>query len=36
MKPLLTAVAWAEGHTNLIITSRHPFVLESEGQEPPC
>jgi len=29
--PLLTALDWAEGKTNLIITSRYPFVLERDG-----
>ena len=36
VKPLLTAVDWAEGKTNLMITSRYPFVLESEGQNLPA
>src|SRR5215510_8721107 len=36
MKPLLTAVDWAEGKTNLIITSRYPLMLESEGQNLPA
>ncbi len=35
MIPLLTALEWSEGQTNLIITSRYPFVLEVVGRNLP-
>ena len=33
--PLLTALEWSEGQTNLIITNRYPFVLEVAGENLP-
>jgi hypothetical protein len=35
LKPVLRALAWSEGRTNLIITSRYPFTLEVEGKNLP-
>jgi len=33
IKSILTALDWAEGETNLIITSRYLFILEVEGND---
>jgi len=33
IKPFLTALEWTEGKTNLLITSRYPFVMEIEGKD---
>jgi tetratricopeptide (TPR) repeat protein len=35
MKTILTALDWSEGITNLMITSRYPFVLEAQGENLP-
>ncbi|MCP4288371.1 MAG: CHAT domain-containing protein, partial [Gammaproteobacteria bacterium] len=35
MQPLLTALDWSEGQTNLLITSRYPFEMEVEGENLP-
>jgi len=33
LRPMLEALEWSEGQTNLIITSRHPFILENDGED---
>ncbi len=35
IKPILIALAWAEGSTQLLITSRYPFLLEHQGSNLP-
>ncbi|MFQ6113014.1 MAG: tetratricopeptide repeat protein, partial [bacterium] len=36
IKPILYALEWSEGQTNLMITSRYPFIMEVEGENLPA
>ncbi|MES0337751.1 MAG: hypothetical protein SFH39_15520 [Candidatus Magnetobacterium sp. LHC-1] len=35
IRPFLEAVDWAEGNSNVVISSRYPFILEHEGENLP-
>ncbi len=36
LKPILEALPWCEGRSNLLITSRHPFAMEVGGRDLPA
>ncbi|MBV6341500.1 tetratricopeptide repeat protein [Candidatus Magnetobacterium casense] len=36
VRPFLEAVEWAEGNSNVVISSRYPFILEHDGEELPA
>ncbi len=36
LKPIMEALPWCEGRSNLLITSRHPFAMEVGGRDLPA
>ncbi|KJU87249.1 hypothetical protein MBAV_000557 [Candidatus Magnetobacterium bavaricum] len=36
VRPFLEAVEWAEGNSNVVISSRYPFILEHDGENLPA